>query len=362
MKQYNNLIFDVNEDIRKGKNYIWGVGNHATHMSKWFESNGIPYEGFVHASDNKSVPEGKKVITLEEFNDLGDANLLLTQNRWQEVYDRLWNEVDWRRIYVNTTWYRGEARCIMCDNEVTFSPDAEFVPFLAERMFGGGRIPETQVIHCPRCRCYYSLYRPTDEEMAALYSGYRGEAYFQQRSRYEPEYTRELNHELGVPADGGKERKGRIFDFVKPYIDHRHVKTVLDYGGDEGQFIPDEFADVDRYVFEISGNRVMDGITLINEKERLTEFDWDLIFCNHTFEHLSEPRKCFKELVSYMSEQTLLYIELPFENHMENSDFVPVHEHINFFREDVFRFWAEENNLKILKMNTDKVIQVLLGR
>lgn len=154
MKQYNNLIFDVNEDIRKGKNYIWGVGNHATHMSKWFESNGIPYEGFVYASDNKSVPEGKKVITLEEFNDLGDANLLLTQNRWQEVYDRLWNEVDWRRIYVNTTWYRGEDRCIMCDNEVTFSTDAEFVPFLAERMFGGGEdtgnagnpLPEMQML------------------------------------------------------------------------------------------------------------------------------------------------------------------------------------------------------------------------
>lgn len=361
MIQFNNAIYDVNKTIRNGKNYIFGAGNHAAHMGKWFEIHGIPYEGFVYVSGNRSVPENKKVITLDEFKTLEDANLLLTQNRWQEVYDRLWEELDWSRIYVNTTWYQGENNCIMCDNEVTFSTDAEFVPFLEERMFGG-RHKETHIIHCPRCRCYYSLYRPTDEEMAALYSGYRGEEYFEQRSRYEPDYTADFNHEMSAPADGGRERKDRIWNFVKPYISNAGISTVLDYGGDEGQFIPDEFAKADRYVFEISGNKVRDGVTLLNDKEKLAEYEWDLICCNHTLEHLSDPRNCFRELASYMSKQTLLYIELPVERHMENSDFVPVHEHINFFRQEVFRFWAEENNLKIVKMNSGEVIQVLLSK
>lgn len=354
-------LYVANQDIRNGKNYIYGAGKHAAHMGKWFDVQGIPYEGFVYVSGNKKVPKDKKIITLEQFKEMDDANLLITQNRWQEVYDRLWSEIDEHRIYVNSTWYREEGKCIMCDNTVLFSTDAEFLPFLVERMFGGIN-KSTKVMHCPRCRCYYSLYRPSDAEMDLLYSGYRGQEYLEQRSRYESYYTAEFNRELYAPADGGRERKNRIWDFVRPYIDKDRVRTVLDFGGDEGQFIPDEFSYADRYVYEISGNKVADGVTLLKTKEELTGFSWDLIFCNMVMEHLSDPRTYFKELAMNMSKHTLLYIEVPVEKHMENSDFVLIHEHINFFREEVFRFWAEENALRIIKASSGGILQVLFSR
>lgn len=282
----------------EGKNYIYEAGRHADHMRKWFDIHGIPYEGFVYVSGNKRVPEDKRIITLEEFKTLDDAYLLITQDQWQEVYDSLWSEVDQKRIYVNTTWYRGGFKCMMCDNDLTFSTDAEFAPFLEERIWKGDK-KITQIVHCPRCRCYYSLYRPTDVEMDLLYSGYRGEKYLSQRSSYEPEYTEELNRELNSPADGGRARKRKI---------------------------------------------------------------WDLILCNQVLEHLSNPRYYFKELVSYMSEKILLYIEVPMERWVENKEFVFIHEHINYLRETVFKFWAEENNLKILKARTGVDIQVLFSR
>lgn len=357
----DNVLFEVNADIKDGKNYIYGAGNHAAHMGKWFETHGIPYEGFVYISGNKSVSKDKKVITLDEFKTLDDANLLITQNRWQVAYDELWAELDWRRIYINATWYREETKCIMCDNDIIFSTDAEFAPFLVERIWKGVK-KATRAIHCPNCRCYYSAYRPTDAEMAPLYAGYRGEAYFKQRSYFEPEYTAEFNRELGEPSDGGRAKKNMVWNFVKPFIDKGCMKKVLDYGGDKGQFIPDEFADADRYVFEISGNKVLDGITLLNEKDKLTEFKWDLIICSQTLEHLSAPRDCFRELASYMTEKTLLYIDVPIERFMENADFMTFHEHINFFREEVFRIWAKENNLKVVSIATGGIIQVLLSR
>lgn len=36
MNQLFAVKYEVNEDIRKGKNYIFGAGNHAVHMGKWF--------------------------------------------------------------------------------------------------------------------------------------------------------------------------------------------------------------------------------------------------------------------------------------------------------------------------------------
>lgn len=149
---------------------------------------------------------------------------------------------------------------------------------------------------------------------------------------------------------------------ISTFVNKESIRRVLDYGGDEGQFIPDEFADIDRYVYEIQGNKVIDGVTLLNEKEKISELEWDFIFCNQVLEHLSAPREYFKELVSYMSKGTLLYIEVPMERWVENQDFMFIHEHINFFREEIFCSWAKENNLKIVKASTNGCIQVLFRR
>lgn len=242
-----NYLYSINPILEKGRNYIYGDGKHAIHIGKYFEGRGIPFEGFCALNKRHESLLGKKVIGIDEFNKLSDANLLLTQNRWQNVYDELYSQVEASRIFVNTTWVREDKPCIMCDNPVTFAGDAQFVPFLTDRMFKG-KEKETHIIHCPRCRAYYSSYRPSDDEMDLLYEGYRDETYQKTREKYELTYTKEFNESLFAPSDGGEFRRMNISKFLSPVIGKTVIKKVLDFGGDKGQFIPTCFENADRFV------------------------------------------------------------------------------------------------------------------
>lgn len=132
-----------------------------------------------------------------------------------------------------------------------------FADFLFERQFGMQE-KATALGHCPNCGFSYSLYRPNDEEMDRLYSGYRDEEYQKQREKYEPNYTKEFNDSLTNPEDGGKKRRDGILQFIQDYVDIGQTGTVLDFGGDRGQFIPEEFVNADKYVYEISGMEVLE--------------------------------------------------------------------------------------------------------
>ena len=84
--------------------------------------------------------------------------------------------------------------------------------------------------------------------------------------------------------------------------------------------------------------------------------------CCHVFEHLSDISGYFKELVSLLAEDTLLYIEVPYEEYIEDAPFCVIHEHINFFREETFIKLAKLNNLRVLKTELKGVIRCLFKR
>lgn len=356
-----NYLYSINLALDKGLNYIYGDGKHASHMGRYFEGRGIPIEGFCTLNKRHEQLLGKKVTTIDEFNSIQNANLLLTQNRWQDVYDELYLQVDPSRIFVNTTWLRENTPCIMCNNPVTFSGKARFVPFLRDRMFRGEE-RETHIIHCPRCRAYYSSYRPSDEEMDLLYAGYRDENYQKLREKYEPSYTKEFNESLFAPPDGGELRRSNISEFLSPVIGKTAIKKVLDYGGDKGQFIPTCFENADRFVFEISGTEVVEGVTLLEDKKDLRLHQWDLILCNMVMEHLSDVQSYFRELVSYMGSSTLLYVEVPNEDYIGDSELAWFHEHINNFSEKTFYYLAGMNDLEVLKTSVTGDIRVLFKK
>lgn len=356
-----SYLYDISYGLKKGRNYIYGDDEHALHIGKYFEGRGFPFEGFCTLNKSHEWLLGKKVISIDEFNKINNANLLLTRNRWQCIYDELYCLVEESRIFINTTWLREDKLCIMCNNPVTFSGNAHFVPFLTDRMFSG-KEKQTDIIHCPRCRAYYSSYRPSDDEMDLFYEGYRDEFYQRTREKYEPTYTKKFNEYLFAPSDGGKSRRSNITKFLSPLIEKTVIKTVLDFGGDKGQFIPTCFENADRFVYEISGNEVVEGVTLLTDKSDLKLHQWDLILCNMVMEHLSDVQAYFKELVSCMSSNTLLYIEVPNERYMEDSEFVLIHEHINFFREETFYYLGKMNDLEILKTSKTGDIRVLFKK
>ena len=351
-------LYDLNIELLNGRNYIFGEGVHAMATGKFYQENGIPFEGFVTFDAVDKTLLDKKIVPINQLVDIENVNILLVDANWQVTYDHLYKYVDASRIYVNTTWISRNAPCIVCGNSLTFSGNARFVRFLTERMFQGKRV-NTKIVHCPKCGMYYSEYRPNEEEMSRLYTNYRDEAYQKQRQKYEKEYTKEFNESLFAPADGGKERMDGMINFMEGIVDFDKCKNVLDFGGDKGQFIPYAFENAHKYVYEISGTYVVDGITLLTDMKDLSNVEWDVVFCNMVMEHLSDIRGYFTELVECMGKNTYLYIEVPFERYMENSEMTYIHEHINYFREGVFYELARQNNISVVKSETKDIIRCL---
>ncbi|MBO5238280.1 MAG: methyltransferase domain-containing protein [Lachnospiraceae bacterium] len=353
-------LYDINRELKDGKNYIYGDGLHALVIGGYYEDMKIPFDGFVAEQGGGEIL-GRPILSLEQLQEIQDANVLITETEWQAIYDKVYEYIMPEHIFMNTTWLPRKSPCIACNNMLTFSSNALFVPFLVERMFLGKEKP-TLMMHCPKCGMYYSYYRPSDEEMGRLYSGYRDEIYQQQREKYESAYTKEFNESLFEPQDGGKSRMDGMIRFMKEFVDFEANSFILDFGGDKGQFIPPEFKNSEKFVYEISGSYVLDGIHLITDCNELLRYNWDVIFCNMVMEHLSDIQEYFSQLVSYMTENTILYIEVPIERYMENAEVAYIHEHINFFREKTFYELAKQNNVQVIKSETTDVIRCLIRK
>lgn len=145
-------------------------------------------------------------------------------------------------------------QCLLCKNNNIKIQSAEFVPFLIERMFLG-RKQQTNFLSCQSCKVRFSSYRPTDKEMARLYSGYRNTEYQKQRQKHEPRYTEELNYNLGNNKEILVFRKKRLLTLLESHIDIHSIENVLDFGGDTGQSIPDILGK-NKYVYDISNSTI----------------------------------------------------------------------------------------------------------
>lgn len=227
--------------------------------------------------------------------------------------------------------------CLFCLSKNITRRISRFVPFLEERMFLF-EPKDTYIVHCNNCDISYSSYRPNDEEMARLYSGYRDENYQKQRQKYEPSYTKEFNENLGHNSSNVISRKKFLESIVKRYVNTDKIKKVLDYGGDSGQFIPDCFSGADKYVYEVSNVPTVDGVKNISEKEIESNPDFDFVMCCHVLEHVTNPIEVIYKLISYCKNDGYIYIEVPYETVPFAGNYI--HEHINVYRTKTFiKLW-----------------------
>ena len=227
-------------------------------------------------------------------------------------------------------------KCIMCGNPHLKYYEAEYVPFLKERMFEN-KDTETKLAYCPDCGMYYASYRPTDKEMELLYKNYRDEKHLKQRQKYEPDYTAEFNKKLGYSEINKAIKNNHMQSLLSKYADKNKIKTVLDYGGDSGQNIPSFFTESENFVYDISAVKPVEGVKAVS-REELHNKKWDFIMCNHVLEHVSYPLNIINEIIDILAEDGLLYLEVPNDIPYINSFLnktkkqkVLIHEHMNFF-------------------------------
>jgi hypothetical protein len=213
--------------------------------------------------------------------------------------------------------------CLICGSKKVDAFSCKTAPFLSERVWQS----EPQKIKLLRCNiCQFAFYnvRLENEEIAKLYKDYRGEVYQRERQRLEKSYSREYNYNLGHNDDEIRRRKNNLFALLRKYSGKTHFTNVLDYGGDHGQYIPDELSDSDKYVFEISGIKPLKGIRLITEMREAEKYAFDLIMCSHVLEHVSSPRSDVEKLIRCAHEKSIFYFEVPVElvNFLKISEFI----------------------------------------
>ncbi len=110
------------------------------------------------------------------------------------------------------------------------------------------------------------------------------------------------------------------------------MKSVLDYGGDSGQFIPKYFFYAKKYVYEIRKVKLPKGIAYIDIRNTKKKFDF--IMCCHVLEHVSEPEKIISDLKRCAQKRSWIYLEVPynsFDRGLVSKKKRIQHEHINFF-------------------------------
>lgn len=254
--------------------------------------------------------------------------------------------------------------CIYCNSKHIIEKKAFFVPFLVERMFKNNP-PQTSVIICKKCKLAYSEYRPKDDEMKLLYNNYRSEEYQKQRQKHEPSYTKEFNERLGFDKNDQIFRKTRLINILKKYINIGSIQSVLDYGGDAGQFIPDEFQLAEKYVYEISNIEPISGIKHIKTKDELSARNYDFIMCSHVLEHVAYPIDIIKEMYSLLKENGYLYIELPIDNSLtKRKKITYIHEHISCYNIKTLAFLHKIfKDIFILDLTEDgKFLSVLIKK
>ena len=203
-------------------------------------------------------------------------------------------------------------RCIICDSTNLISHNTTCSPFLAERIWNS-KFVRVNLVHCNNCDFTFYNPRLDYEETYRLYKNYRGSEYQQQREKYEKWYTKDINNSIGNNAVEIEDRKSNMSDLIKGRFDTNLVGNILDYGGDKGQFICDEFAFADRYVYDISNVPLLPGIKRISDITESAGKKFDFIMCCHVLEHVSDPDEVIDKIMQFSHVGTKFYFELPFD-------------------------------------------------
>jgi len=128
-------------------------------------------------------------------------------------------------------------------------------------------------------------------------------------------------------------------------------KRILDYGGSNGYNLRGFDNLSSKYVLDLSATKALPGVSLI---EAISEqFPYDLIVCTHVLEHLVNLREVWDSFVSNLSNEGLVYIEVPYDfpTMIKQQLVLGDSEHINFFSKTSIFNLGQFSNLECLYLD-----------
>lgn len=283
--------------------------------------------------------------------------------------------------------------CLCCGSGSCSIHPAIVAPFVSYYAVLAAPFP-CQLLECAHCGFRFFDARLTPAEAERLYSGYRGDQYFDVRNRYEPWYSRKINDGIGSDPAEIERRKEVVLDLIKRDFDPPSFPTVLDFGGDRGQFIPAQLGR-EKFVFELSDAVPESGVMRLGKAEVATR-RFEFLMCCGVLEHCSDPAAVVRELVALGSPDAIFYISVPYERYQVSAvpdsgsyrsylkmllkfpkllmlvDFystvfrfrwnrvppgglVKCHEHLNFFDQASMRALLERAGLRVLSIEVVNV-------
>jgi hypothetical protein len=256
--------------------------------------------------------------------------------------------------------------CICCGHQELKKSPAILMPFVAHRALEwrsvsideswqletvqhGKAYPICNSLLCMSCGLIFLDIRFDDAAMARLYNNYRGIEYTELREHYEPGYK----HKNDILKEGSN-----YIDYIESWISSKICTAemrILDWGGDMGINTPFRYSAAAIDIYDISGNSPQVG-TLVSAQQQQNSGHYDLVVCSNVLEHTPYPKDILKEISRFMSNESVLYIEVPHELLMKtNSDKMERlskkkhwHEHINFFTPSSLEKLIERSGYEII--------------
>lgn len=173
---------------------------------------------------------------------------------------------------------------------------------------------QSEYRHCRNCGLHFFSKKFTESQLSRMYSHYRDKEYQKNRQRYEPWYTEKFNNAIGNdPETIELRRKNLLFLVNKAVIEEKikAPKVLVDWGGDRGQFIPDLPNLTKKLVYEVSNSAPVDGVDRTESVEEVKLARPDLVLLCHVLEHDHDARKTLNQISQLMSQESVLYIEVP---------------------------------------------------
>jgi hypothetical protein len=198
-------------------------------------------------------------------------------------------------------------QCLACGSNVTKIANAVVAPWITE--ISGQKDPQfTTLLNCENCEFSFFEKRFSDNEMSAMYSGYRSDNYFAVRNSWEPWYRRTVNDAYSDESDHVDERVAFMTNILVS-AGLTKAETVVDFGGDEGQFFP-EIDIQKRLVIDVSNKPLRKNVSRIPSLKHVVG-KIDLIVAAHIAEHVNVPIEFFDDLISFLNSGSYLYVEVP---------------------------------------------------
>jgi len=267
-------------------------------------------------------------------------------------------------------------KCLICGSDNLEIKPAVISGFLLERIWNNNKNKETHIYHCLKCGFAFYVPRLNEDEMSKLYNDYRNDFYQKQRQKYDTWYTIDINN-LFDDHIAYKNRQKHYKQFICKNINIDNIKSVLDYGGNNGKHIPDFFSNADKFVFDISEVETIDGVKGFSNLDECKEQKYDFIICTAMLEHVSDPYQILIQIKQLLNKDGYLYIDVPFDSpffkhktgklqYIFNKYFTfkaildrfflnlkypfIMHEHINYFSENSLKEMLDKCGFSILKI------------